>query len=139
MPNKPGPFDLESIRVILSPQGKATAKTVTPTFYADLNSEFNDFVGHVLISKHEFAEAWSTWEIHPKGDEIVYLLFGDIDFVLWTEKGEHVVRVNQPGAYIIVPQDTWHTARPRKPTGMLFITPGEGTQNADSPGTTSSR
>jgi mannose-6-phosphate isomerase-like protein (cupin superfamily) len=134
MPFDPGPFDITTTRVILGPQGNAIPKTVTPNFYEELDSEFNDFAGHLLISKHEFDEAWPTWEMHPKGDEVVYLLFGDVDFVLWTQEGEKNVRVNQPGSYVVVPKGTWHTARPRMPTGMLFVTPGEGTENAGTPG-----
>ena len=134
MPLDPGPFDLTTTRVILGAGGDATTKSVTPDFYAELDAEFDGFAGCVLISKHEFAEAWPTWEIHPKGDEFVYLIHGDIDFVLWVDDTEHLVHVNQPGTYIVVPQAIWHTARPRKPTRMLFLTPGEGTLNAEVPG-----
>ena len=80
-----------------------------------------------------FSEDWPTWEIHPHGDEFVYLLEGDTDFVLYTEDGEETVRVNEPGSYVVVPQNTWHTARPYAPTKMLFVTPGEGTLNQPSP------
>ena len=129
----PGPHDIETWRVILSPSGDATPKAVTPAFYEELDREFDGFAGHALVSKHAFAEAWPGWEMHPKGDEIVYLLSGDADFVLWQESRERVVRVERPGSYIVVPKGTWHTARPRKPTVMLFFTPGEGTQHAESP------
>lgn len=134
MPLEAGPFDLATTRVILGPRGDATAKSVTPDFYAELDAEFAGFAGCALIAKYAFAEAWPTWEMHPEGDEVAYLLSGDVDFVLWTEDGERTVRVNKPGDFIVVPRGTWHTARPRAPTEMLFVTPGEGTQNAESPG-----
>ena len=35
--------------------------------------------------------------------------------------------------FAIVPRNTWHTARVTSPTTMLFITPGEGTLNAEQP------
>ena len=135
MPNDPGPFDLDSVRVILGPDGKATAKAVTPNFYQELDTEFDGFKGHALFSKHEFDKPWATWEVHPQGDEIVYLLYGDTDLVLWIEGREQVVRVSRPGTYIVVLKGTWHTARPRRRTGMLFLTPGEGTRNAEAPPT----
>ena len=50
----PGPYDLASTRLILGPQGNATPKAVTRDFYAELDREFSDFSGHVLISRHEF-------------------------------------------------------------------------------------
>ena len=133
---KPGPYDLTSTRLILGPQGNATPKPVTPDFYAELDREFSDFSGHVLISRHEFDEPWEGWEMHPRGDEFTYLLFGDVDFVLREGDRETIVRVNEERSYLLVPQGAWHTARPRKPTAMLFVTPGEGTLNADAPGDT---
>jgi len=39
------------------------------------------------------------------------------------------VSLNQVGEYVLVPKNTWHTAKVRKPSRMLFITPGEGTEN----------
>lgn len=134
MSTDPGPFDLDAKRVILGPDGKATPKDVSPAFYAELDSEFDGFAGHALISRHEFAEDWSAWEMHPKGDEIVYLIAGAVDFVLWVEGAERVLRVDRPGDYIVVPRGVWHTARPLAPTNMLFVTPGQDTQIAETPG-----
>ena len=131
---RPGPHELDETRFILRPDCSGATKTVTPKFYEELDAEFSSFKGHVLIQRYEFDEDWGTWEVHPKGDEFVYLLSGDVDFVLWSGEGEQVVHVDTPGSYVVVPQGTWHTARPRKRTSMLFVTPGEGTLNADSPG-----
>ena len=33
----------------------------------------------------------------------------------------------------VVPQNTWHTARVRSNAVMMFVTPGEGTINAEEP------
>ncbi len=134
MPVDPGPHNFDTTRVILGPQSDATLKAVTPGFYEELDREFGDFAGHLLVSHHEFHEPWPTWEMHPEGDEIVCLLAGDVDFVLWRDGGEEIVRVDQAGSYIVVPKGTWHTARPHTATAMLFITPGEGTLNAEAPG-----
>ena len=38
-------------------------------------------------------------------------------------------RLRDPGSYVVVPKGTWHTARTSVPTRMLFMTPGEGTEN----------
>ena len=132
MPADPGPFDLDTMRLIMDPRGMTTTKPATPAFYQELDDEFDGFAGHTLISRHEFEDDWGVWEMHPEGDEFVYLLSGDIDFVLWTaETGERTVRVHEPGSYIIVPKGAWHTARPRTRTAMLFVTPGEGTRHAE--------
>lgn len=133
MTTKPGPYPLDEIRMIIGPDAAVTPKPVTETFYQELDHEFDGFAGHILIQTGEFAEAWPTWEVHPKGDELVYLLYGDVDFVLWVDGEEQALRVSQPGGIIVVPRNTWHTARPHAPTKLLFITPGEGTLNAERP------
>ena len=133
MPVNPGPYALDATRLILGPSGAVTPKAVTPTFYAELDEEFDQFKGHVLVQTCEFAEAWPTWEVHPHGDEIVFLLSGAVDFVLRTGDGEQTIRVDEPRSSVVVPRGTWHTARPLRPTTMLFVTPGEGTVNAEHP------
>ena len=51
----------------------------------------------------------------------------------WVILGPSGVRVSEPGTYVVVPKGAWHTARPHAATTMLFVTPGEGTLNAESP------
>lgn len=131
MTTQAGPFDIGTTRLVISRDSEATPVAVTDTFFEDLDTQFEGFAGYVLISRFEFDADWPTWEIHPHGDEVVYLLEGDSDFVLETDEGEKTVRVSKPGEYVVVPRGTWHTARPRKPTSLLFVTPGEGTRNRD--------
>ena len=96
--------------------------------------ESGQFKGCVLVSTHEFNGLdWPTWEIHPVGDEIVVLLSGAATFVLRGDDGEARVQLAVPGAYVVVPRNTWHTARVCGTTRMLFITPGEGTENRTDP------
>ncbi|MCZ6855322.1 MAG: cupin domain-containing protein [Gammaproteobacteria bacterium] len=132
MPIDPGPYNFDGHRIIMSPSGDATAKAITPRFFEELG-EFGTFAGHLLISRFDFDEPWPTWEIHPHGDEFVYLLSGDVDFVLRTGEGDKTIHVDKPGSYVVVPKGTWHTARPHSPTTMLFVTPGEDTQNKETP------
>ena len=133
MSNNPGPYALDDVRMIMSPDAVVTPKPVTGTFYQELDAEFSGFKGHLLVQSGEFSEPWPTWEIHPHGDELVYLLYGDADFVLWVDGEEQVVRLGTPGELVIVPRNTWHTARPHVATKLLFITPGEGTLNEERP------
>ena len=134
MPIEPGPHDGGENAVIFAPSDAATVKAMTPAFYGELDAEFPDFGGHVLIQRYSFEKPWGTWERHPKGDEYVYLISGDTDFVLWQDDREVTVRVDKPGSFVVVPQNTWHTARPHAPTTMLFVTPGQDTENAERPG-----
>ena len=87
-----------------------------------------------LIQRFAFDEPWGVWEVHPEGDEFVYLLSGDTEFsVKMPGEAPRTVRVNQPGSYVMVPKGAWHTATPHAPTTMLFVTPGEGTLNQQEP------
>jgi len=76
-----------------------------------------------------FDQSWPNWEIHPNGDELVFLMSGAVDFILDTPEAEQIVEVRQPGDYVFVLKGTWHTANPLQPTTMLFSTADEGTQH----------
>src|ERR1700730_7308025 len=119
-------FDLESTFIVLQPDQSATAVDVTPTLYEDLNKRFEGFRDRRLISSFSFESDWTMWEMHPVGDEIVYLLSGDVELILEREDFRSSVHLSEPGAYTIVPRGTWHTAKTNVPTNMLFVTPGQG-------------
>ncbi len=121
------PAKLDSTFVVLQPDLSAVPVPVTPTIWQELDQRFAGFKGRVLVSCFSFDSDWDTWEMHPAGDEIVCLLSGRA--ALEFEGRGHVAELAEPGSYVIVPKGTWHTAHTRVPTRMLFITPGEGTQN----------
>ena len=128
-------FNLATERAIFTPSLDVKTKALSPTFYPELEAEFNGFAGHVLISQHHFAEDWPTWEVHPAGDEFVTLITGDITLVLWQDQQGHALRLSTQSDFVIIPKGVWHTARVHSPTTMLFVTPGEGTKNAPAPET----
>jgi mannose-6-phosphate isomerase-like protein (cupin superfamily) len=129
-----GPWKKDGHRLIVAPSGQVTPKAVTPDFYQELDQDYDGFAGHSLIAVHDFEEDWSTWEMHPEGDEVVCLISGEIDFVFSRAGEEEVHHVSDPGTMIIVPQGVWHTARISTKSTLIFYTPGEGTLNADAPG-----
>lgn len=122
-------FDLTSTFVVLGPQHEAIPVAVTPAIYEELDKQFDNFRGQLLVSSFSFDSDWSSWEVHPAGDEIVCLLSGNATLVLDRDGGEEVIHLRDPGSFVIVPKGTWHTARTSVATKMLFVTPGEGTQN----------
>jgi len=122
-------LDLKSTNVVLHGRKPAVPVAVTPSLYADLDRRFNGFKGRSLVALHRFSGNWPTWERHPAGDEIVCLLSGRARLLLQLKRRRQVIRLEKPGAFAIVPKGVWHTARISRPTRMLFITPGEGTQN----------
>ena len=124
---------LLEVFAVLKPNLSAECVDVTPTLYQELDSNYSGFKNHVLVSSFEFSDDWSTWELHPAGDEIVLLLSGSATLVLRTANGDVRVALTEPGTYVLVPRNTWHTAHTSEPTRMLFITPGEGTENRAEP------
>lgn len=80
-----------------------------------------------LISEYEFVEDWPTWEMHPEGDEFVYVLSGAVELLLERAGTIERIAVDGSGA-VVVPRGVWHTARVRTPSRMLHVTRGAGTQ-----------
>lgn len=118
---------------VLKPDHRFDKLEVSSEVYQELDDLYNGFRSHTLISAHQFSEDWSTWEKHPAGDEMVVLLSGRAEFVLRRESGDESIVLEDPGSFVIIPRNTWHTARTEQVTSVLFVTPGEGTQNAVSP------
>ena len=131
--NDSGPFDIDRVRYVLEPDGSGRARPVTADFYEALDRDYPSFAGHCLVQRYSFSEAWPTWEVHPAGDEFVMLLAGAADFVFWRDGTEEIMTVDTPGQFVVVPRGVWHTARPRGHADMVFMTPGEGTLNAERP------
>ena len=123
--------NIESDFVVLSPEKTATTESLDATLYERLGENYGGFSGHDLIACHTFEHDWPTWEIHPNGDEVVILLSGKATLLLEQEQERREIQLEQAGDYLIVPRNTWHTARISEKSKMLFVTPGEGTLNRD--------
>ncbi|HEY9625635.1 MAG TPA: hypothetical protein V6C78_35270 [Crinalium sp.] len=124
--------DITSTFIVLDETGNAIPIAVSDRFYSDLEQQFGDFKGKRLISHYVFEQDWDCWEMHPAGEEFVCLLSGQIDFILEQDGGEKTISLNSLGRYLLVPRGVWHTAKVHTSSSVLFITPGEGTQNRSS-------
>jgi quercetin dioxygenase-like cupin family protein len=82
-----------------------------------------------MVMQFEFSEDWSSWERHPAGEELVVLISGEAELILEQDGAEHATTLARPGEFVLVPRGVWHTARVRERCAMLFVTPGEGTEN----------
>lgn len=127
------PFPLASTFVVLDGAQTATPVPVTPALYGELDARFGGFAGCLLVSEYAFTADWPTWERHPAGDELLVLLAGAAELRLWREGREEVVSFATPGTAIVVPRGTWHTAKVTGSCRILFVTPGEGTENRPEP------
>ena len=129
MPKESG-HHIESHFPFIADEGRVTPLEVSDTFWADIGSgAFGELGTGVLVSTFAFERDWDSWEVHPAGDEVVCLLEGDVELVLDLPDGEKVVALREPGAFVIVPRGTWHTARTRTPSRALFLTRGDDTDH----------
>jgi uncharacterized cupin superfamily protein len=122
------PFQIVDTFAALDDAGGARPLPVTPDFWeALMNGRLGTFSR--LVSCFSFDKNWDSWERHPAGEELVCMIDGDVELVLDKEEKIDRVVLSNPGDYVLVPRGVWHTAKVRRPSKMLFITPGEGTEN----------
>ncbi|KIG16637.1 hypothetical protein DB30_04256 [Enhygromyxa salina] len=81
-----------------------------------------------LVAVHSFDADWATWEVHPNGEELVYIISGKMTLIQDID-GEHREVQMAAGEAAINPRGVWHTAKVVEPVTALFITAGEGTRN----------
>jgi mannose-6-phosphate isomerase-like protein (cupin superfamily) len=112
--------------VRLGADGVAETLPGGDAFWSLAQAEQDRVGGDWLVSEYEFLANWPTWEMHPNGDEFVYLLSGSIDLLLEHEDGVRVLAIAGRGA-VVVPRGVWHTARVHTPSRMLHVTLGAGT------------
>jgi quercetin dioxygenase-like cupin family protein len=80
-----------------------------------------------LVSLHIFAEPWTTWEMHPLGDELVLCTAGRITLHQEIE-GQVATVTIEAGEAVVNPPGVWHTADVDSPATALFVTAGTGTE-----------
>ncbi|HEY9042255.1 MAG TPA: hypothetical protein VIN66_08750 [Rheinheimera sp.] len=122
-------LSIDSEFVVLNPNQQASVELADGGLYQRLDSAYNGFAGHQLVSCYAFSANWPSWERHPNGDEIVILLSGQTEFILQTDDGDVSIKLSRQGEYVLVPRSVWHTARTLNRCKLLFITPGEGTEH----------
>lgn len=121
------PFHPQTSYVSLGTTGDATLLPGGDAFWSLPESEMTALGTNWLISEYEFSADWPTWEMHPHGDEFVYLLSGSVDLVLDEPGGARTLRLRGTGA-VLVPRGVWHTAKVQTTSRMLHVTLGAGTE-----------
>jgi mannose-6-phosphate isomerase-like protein (cupin superfamily) len=81
-----------------------------------------------LLSVMSMSADWTNWEMHPAGDEILYMVEGGAVFILDLSSGLTEVGVDI-GRLLLIPKGVWHTAKLTAPARILAITAGSGTQH----------
>jgi quercetin dioxygenase-like cupin family protein len=80
-----------------------------------------------LVTMHRFEGSWTSWEMHPAGDEVVVCIAGALTLIQEFPDGGTATMTLGPGEYAINPPGVWHTADIDGTATGLFITAGMGT------------
>ena len=121
-------FDPSETYVHLTSDGAAERLAGGERFWSMPAPELDRFGGGWLITEFECAADWTNWEMHPDGEEFVYFLSGEAVLVLEQPAGVSKVPLSGRAA-VVVPRGVWHTAKVSRPSRMLFVTRGRGTQH----------
>ncbi len=98
-------------------------------YEAYVSRNADDGVEGRLVSMHRFTENWTSWEMHPSGDEVVLCTTGQITLHQEFADGSTASVTLSPGDYAINPPGCWHTADVAEDATAVFITAGWGTEH----------
>jgi hypothetical protein len=85
-----------------------------------------------LVSMYTFSESWESWEVHPKGSELVLCVAGTIALTQEAPDGTISTATITAGQAVVNEPGVWHTADvpdAGDPPTVVFITAGEGTEH----------
>ncbi len=111
-------FDLSGSTVALFRSGasEVTANTPGPPRRVD-----GFTVGAPVMTRN----APHGGEMHPDGDELLFLLSGRADVVLEDGREPRTIALG-PGEAVVIPRGVWHRVLLREPSQLLHVTPGPG-------------
>lgn len=127
MAGVPEGFDLLRTYVVLHDGGRADTIALTPDFW-DTIDQRRELEHGRLVAVFPYDADWSTWEMHPNGDELVVLLSGAVDMVLEVDGHEKTVAL-RGNEGIVVPAGVWHRAVVHRSGAALHLTRGSGTEH----------
>ncbi len=119
-------FGLHDTFVHFSDGGGAQLIEVDDDFWSQIGKRTELHEGRLMGALHLLADT-PTWEMHPAGDEFLYLLKGAAEVVLQDINGERIVELKTSEG-CLVPRGLWHRILTRTPSTLFFVTPGKGTQ-----------
>jgi mannose-6-phosphate isomerase-like protein (cupin superfamily) len=120
-------YDLENTYLMLDGAGGVKSAPGGEAFWRGVAD--NADAGGTLVIVSGGEGDWTSWEMHPAGDEVLVLLEGALAMVFEHPDGRITRHHMAPGGTLIVPAGVWHRAVGQRGVRMLFITYGAGTQH----------
>jgi len=119
------PFDLSQVVVGLHRDGRASFVPSAP----GPPTRIDGFtVGAPVMTR----PAPHAGEMHPDGDELLFLVSGHVSVLLEEQETQRVVDL-RPGQAVVVPRGVWHRVLPNQPSQLVHVTPGPGGQHRPLP------
>jgi len=122
-------FSLARTFVHLAADGKASEIAAGPDIFRNLKSR-QDLQNGRLMGALDLSPGTSHWEMHPDGDEFLYLLSGSMDVELEEGNEKRCIRLSGMTG-CVVPRALWHRTVVHQAGRMIFITPGKGTRHRE--------
>jgi mannose-6-phosphate isomerase-like protein (cupin superfamily) len=117
---------LEKERLFIDGNGGVAVVPVTPDVYTKIKDRTD--LGGTLISYGVGTGAPSkSWEMHPKGEEILVILDGAPKIYFEHPDGRAESQTVSAGDAVIVPRGVWHRTEGEAGWRILYITYGAGT------------
>jgi quercetin dioxygenase-like cupin family protein len=114
---------------VVQPEMSGPEATASQWYDAYATRNSGDGAEGRLVALHSFDADWTSWEMHPAGDELVVCIAGVMTLIQQLPEGrEQRVRLG-PGDYVVNPPGAWHTADVEGEATALFVTAGLGTQH----------
>jgi quercetin dioxygenase-like cupin family protein len=127
-------YDITSVPIHLGPGG--TARPIDGFDWSEerlaryVQETASDGADGRMVMMFHMGGAWTNWERHPLGAEVVIACTGRHRFVQELDGDQLVVELG-PGEALINPPGVWHTADSTEAGWVLTITPGIGTEHRD--------
>ena len=124
-------LDLSRTFVHLTNHGDAKPVELTPSFWRESSSSqlYDRLVGTFDFRSSDDLHS-SMEEMHPGGDELLFLVSGEIEVVIQDGDSERVLPL-AAGQAAIVPRGVWHRLVMRQPGKLLFINSRTGMKSRD--------
>lgn len=134
-------IDLMKNYLLLEPEGEAVLLPGGGDFWSQLMSgkATDPGIRRLIGSEHgrllsvlSMSADWTNWEMHPAGDEVLFMLEGTVTFLLELPGLSREVALSS-GRLLVIPKGVWHTAKVSEPARLLAITVGKGTEHRTTP------
>ena len=120
------PFESASFTVVMHPDGRSEVKKAVwgPEPRID---------GFMAMAPLLTRNPPHAGEMHPGGDELIFLISGRLDIIA-EEEGNETVTAMEAGQAVVIPKGVWHRLDIKEPCQLVVMTPGPESKHRPLPG-----